>query len=30
VKLQKDAGWMGWGYGDTVNDIVAELEALFE
>jgi hypothetical protein len=27
--LRKEAGWMGWGYGDTVNEIVAELDALF-
>ncbi len=26
LRLRKDAGWMGWGYGDTVNDIISELE----
>ncbi|MEW6405010.1 MAG: hypothetical protein AB1649_24705 [Chloroflexota bacterium] len=28
LHLRKDAGWMGWGYGDAVKEIVAELEAL--
>lgn len=26
LRLRKDAGWMGWGYGDMVNDIISELE----
>ena len=30
LELQKDAGWMGWGYGDTINEIVGGLEAFFE
>jgi len=28
IQLQRDAGWMGWGYGDTINDVVADLERL--
>lgn len=29
-KLRKNAGRVGWGYGDTINDIVTELETLIE
>ena len=28
LNLRKEAGWMGWGYGDTVNEIVATLAEL--
>ena len=28
TQLRREAGWMGWGYGDTVNEVVADLEKL--
>jgi hypothetical protein len=30
IKLREDAHWMGWGYGDTVNEVVDNLERLLE
>jgi hypothetical protein len=30
IKLQQEAGWMGWGYGDTITDVVSDLEFLVE
>lgn len=30
LRLLKEAGWMGWGYGDTIKEIVAELEVLVQ
>ena len=30
IKIQKEGGWMGWGYGDTINSVVASLEKLIE
>ncbi len=29
VKLQRDAGWLGWGYGDYVTEQVAEIQQQF-
>ncbi len=28
IKLQREAGWMGWGYGDTINDVIVDLNSL--
>jgi len=28
INLQHEAGWMGWGYGDSINEAVADLERL--
>jgi len=28
IELQRKAGWMGWGYGDTIKEVVADLEQL--
>jgi hypothetical protein len=29
AKLARDAGWMGWGYGDYVSEQVAEIQQHF-